>query len=164
MSNSKLVPQALQALVAADVPARTKKSLYPAEFAQRVAGREKHVLGDLFGLTNFGVNLNRLAPGAQSALRHSHSKQDEFIYVISGELVLRDNHGEQSLSAGMCVGFKAGDGNAHHLLNLGQQEACFLEVGDRSINDVVSYPDDDLRADMNQQQQWVFSHKDGRPY
>lgn len=153
-----------QAIAATQVAARSKKSLYPELFAQRMEGREKRVLGDLFGLQNFGVNLTRLAPGAQSALRHSHSKQDEFIYVVAGELVLRDDFGQQTLSAGMCIGFPAGQGNAHHLLNLSSDEAWYLEVGDRSSGDCVSYPDDDLRADMNPAQQWVFSHKDGRPY
>lgn len=164
MSAKSTEPLAHPAVFAKDVAARAKKSIYPAEFAQRMEGREKRVLGDLFGLTNFGVNLTRLAPGAQSALRHSHSQQDEFIYVVSGELVVRDNFGEHALQAGMCVGFKAGDGNAHHLYNPGPAEAWYLEVGDRTIGDSVNYPDDDLKAEMNSQQQWVFSHKDGRPY
>ncbi len=152
------------AIHADQVAARSKKSLYPEIFAQRMEGREKRVLGDLFGLQNFGVNLTRLAPGAQSALRHSHSQQDEFIYIVSGEVILRDNFGEQTLSAGMCVGFPAGSGNAHHLINQSDADASYLEVGDRSVGDRVDYPDDDLRADMNQQKQWVFSHKDGSPY
>lgn len=99
------------AIMAAEAAPRTKPSNYPEPFAARMAGREKRPLGDVFGLSNFGVNLTRLAPGASSALRHAHSKQDEFIYVLHGRPVLRTDAGETQLSPGMCAGFKAGTGN-----------------------------------------------------
>ena len=105
------------AIVAADVPARTKPSNYPEPFASRMTGREKRSLGDLFGLTNFGVNLTKLAPNASSSLRHAHTKQDEFIYVLQGRPTLHTDEGRTALSPGMCAGFKAGTGNGHHLIN-----------------------------------------------
>ena len=151
------------ALVAADVPPRATPSLYPPEFAARVQGREKRVLGDRFGLKNFGVNLTRMAPGAQSALRHAHARQDEFVYVLEGELVLRTDAGETLLRAGMCAGFAAGTGDAHQLVNRSGAEAVYLEVGDRSPGDAVVYPDDDLAA-TSVDGRWVFTHKDGSPY
>ncbi|HKV00358.1 MAG TPA: cupin domain-containing protein, partial [Vineibacter sp.] len=103
-------------VVAAAVPARLKKTNYPEPFATRMARREKRVLGDLFGLKNFGVNLTRLAPGGESALLHCHGRQDEFIYVIDGTATLVTDAGEMPLSAGMCAGFAAG-GTAHHIVN-----------------------------------------------
>src|SRR5437867_9573966 len=105
------------AIAAVAAPPRTKPTNYPEPFASRMAGREKRPLGDLFGLTNFGVNLTRLAPGAISSLRHAHSRQDELIYVLEGRPTLVTNAGETPLSPGMCAGFKAGDGDAHHLVN-----------------------------------------------
>ena len=105
------------AIIAADVPARTKPTAYPEPFASRMAGREKRQLGDFFGLTNFGVNLTRLAPNAVSALRHSHTRQDEFIYVLQGRPTLQTDEGRTQLSPGMCAGFKAGTGNGHRLIN-----------------------------------------------
>jgi len=151
------------AIVAAETPPRTKPSLYPEPFASRMAGRVKHPLGDLFGLTNFGVNLVRLMPGAGSALRHAHSKQDEFVYIVQGNAVIITDAGETQLTAGMCAGFKCGTGNAHQLLNRSGEEVIYLEVGDRSAGDTVVYPDDDLRADMVEGK-WQFAHKDGTAY
>jgi uncharacterized cupin superfamily protein len=151
------------AIVAAQAPPRAKPSLYPEPFASQMAGRVKHPLGDLFGLTNFGVNLVRLLPGAGSALRHAHSKQDEFVYIVQGNAVLITDAGETQLSAGMCAGFKRGTGNAHQLLNRSSEEVIYLEVGDRSAGDTAVYPDDDLRADMVEGK-WQFAHKDGTAY
>jgi uncharacterized cupin superfamily protein len=151
------------ALVAADVPPRSPPSAYPAEFAVRVQGRVKRVLGDRFGLKNFGVNLTRLAPGAESALRHAHARQDEFVYVLEGSLVLRTDAGETLLTAGMCAGFAAGSGDAHQLVNRSDADALYLEVGDRSPGDAVVYPDDDLAATLVDGL-WTFTHKDGNPY
>lgn len=131
--------------------------------SQRLAGREKRPLGDLFGLTRFGVNLTRLAPGAMSALRHAHSTQDEFVYILQGCPTLYTNAGPTSLSPGMCAGFKAGTGDAHHLVNESDTEVAYLEIGDRSPDDEGTYPDDDLRA-VCTGGGWVFSHKDGTPY
>ena len=151
------------AVEAAGMPPRAKASVYPEPFAARVAGREKRPLGDPFGLTTFGVNLTRLAPGAQSALLHRHTRQDEFVYVLSGTPTLVTEAGEQQLAPGMCVGFAAG-GAAHHLINTSDQDATILEVGDRTPGDGASYPADDLRAELGPDGQWRFTHKDGTPY
>ena len=156
-------PNAPVAVVAAQAPPRTKPSIYPEPFASRMAGRVKHPLGDLFGLTNFGVNLVRLLPGAGSALRHAHSRQDEFVYILQGDAVLVTDAGETQLSAGMCAGFKSGTGNGHQLLNRSGEEVIYLEVGDRSAGDTVVYPDDDLQAAFVEGK-WQFAHKDGSPY
>jgi uncharacterized cupin superfamily protein len=151
------------AVIAADAPPRTKPTNYPEPFASRMAGREKRPLGDLFGLTNFGVNLTRLAPGAASALRHAHSKQDELVYILEGEPTLVTDEGETPLRPGMCAGFKAGSGDAHHLVNRTTRDVVFIEVGDRTVGDAVSYPDDDLEARLTNVG-WRFVHKDGTPY
>src|SRR3954453_19806630 len=103
------------AIVAAEAPPRAKSSNYPEPFASQMAGRLKRPLGDLFGLANFGVNLTTLAPGAISALRHAHSRQDEFIYILKGRPTLRTDAGNTALEPGMCAGFKAATGDAHHL-------------------------------------------------
>lgn len=151
------------ALVAAEAPLRAKPSSYPEPFASRMAGRRKRPLGDLFGLTNFGVNLTRLLPGAASTLRHAHTKQDEFVYILEGHPTLHTDEGRTRLSPGMCAGFKAGSGNAHHLINETGEEVLYLEVGDRTPGDEGSYPDDDLQALMVDGR-WQFAHKDGSPY
>lgn len=151
------------ATAAADVPSRTQRSIYPAPFATLFDGRDKKALGAFFGLSNFGVNLTRLAPGAASSLRHAHTRQDEFVYVLDGELVLHTDEGATILSAGMCAGFRAGTGNAHRLVNATSRDASYLEIGDRSAGDEASYPDDDLAARL-EAGTWRFFHKDGRPY
>lgn len=151
------------AITAAHAPTKTKLSNYPEPFASRMAGREKRPLGDLFGLANFGVNLTRLAPHGVSALRHTHSKQDEFIYIIQGEPTLHTDEGRTKLAPGMCAGFKAGTGNGHRLFNETAEDVVYLEIGDRSAGDEVSYPDDDLKADLVDGQ-WRFTRKDGTPY
>src|SRR6266568_2890544 len=110
------------AIVATEAAPRTKPSNYPEPFASRMAGRQKHPLGDLFGLANFGVNLTRLAPNAVSALRHAHSKQDEFIYILQGSPTLQTDERRIKLAPGMCAGFKAGTGNGHHLVNETSEE------------------------------------------
>ena len=151
------------AVAAADVAPRTIPSSYPEPFASRMIGREKRVLGDLFGLSNFGVNLTTLLPGSGSALRHAHSRQDEFIYILSGHPVLVTDAGETQLGPGMCAGFRAGTGNASQLLNRTGEAVSYLEVGDRSAGDSVHYPDDDLQA-LFVDGKWQFAHKDGSPY
>ena len=128
-----------------------------------MAGRQKRPLGDLFGLTNFGVNLTKLAPGAASALRHAHTKQDEFVYSLQGHPTLHTDEGQTRLSPGMCAGFRAGTGNGHRLINKTREDAVYLEVGDRTPGDEGSYPDDDLKALMVDGK-WKFVHKDGLPY
>lgn len=150
------------AIFAESAEPRTKPSNYPEPFASRMAGRIKRPLGDLFGLHNFGVNLTTLEPGARSALQHTHSRQDEFVYVITGEIVLVAAETETILTPGMCAGFPA-SGISHHLENRGDGPATYLEIGDRTPGDEVSYPHDDLvgvRTDSG----WRFEHKDGAPY
>ena len=151
------------AITAAEVPARSKPSVYPEPFASRMVGREKRQLGDLFGLTNFGVNLTRLAPNSVSALRHAHTKQDEFVYILQGRPTLQTDEGRTQLSPGMCAGFKASTGNGHRLINETSEEVVYLEVGDRTPGDEGSYPDDDLKA-LLVEGKWKFVHKDGAPY
>jgi len=158
--NDKEIPIAV---VASQVAPRTQHSIYPEPFASRMQGRVKRPLGDVFGLTNFGVNLTHLMPGSGSALRHAHAKQDEFIYILQGHPVLITNAGETQLSPGMCAGFKSGTGNAHQLLNQSTEEVIYLELGDRSAGDSVVYPDDDIQA-MFIDSQWKFFHKNGSSY
>ena len=150
-------------IAAADAPSRAKPSNYPAEFAPRMGGRIKRPLGDQFGLQNFGVNLTRLEPGAQSALLHSHSRQDEFVYVLEGCATLVTEAGEELLNAGDCAGFPAG-GLAHMLVNRGPGDVAYLEIGDRSPGDAATYPQDDLKAVTMADGTWSFAHKDGRLY
>jgi uncharacterized cupin superfamily protein len=160
MANEKY-PAAIAAL---DAAPRAKPSNYPEPFAARVAGREKRPLGDVFGLANFGVNLTRLRPGACSALRHAHAKQDEFVYILSGNPILIDDRGEVQLLPGMCAGFKAGTGNGHHLVNRSGEDVLYLEIGDRTPGDSATYPDDDLAAGLGADGSWQFKHRDGTPY
>jgi uncharacterized cupin superfamily protein len=154
-------PAAIEAI---SVPTSRAARGYPEPFAARVAGRERRALGDAFGLTNFGVNLTRLPPGGMSALRHTHMREDEFIYVIEGEPVLVTNGGETSLHPGMCAGFRAGSGDAHHLINRSARDVVYLEVGDRNPGDTVIYPDDDIGRALTADGQRMFVHRDGRPY
>lgn len=155
------------AIDAEQVMPRANKSLYPRPIAEPLAaqlnGREKRPLGEAFGLQNFGVNLTRLAPGGISALRHAHSRQDEFIYILQGCPTLYTNAGPTPLSPGMCAGFKAGGGDAHRLVNETMEIVEYLEIGDRSAGDQVVYLDDDLQASFVDSI-WRFLHKDGTPY
>ena len=159
MSDSKY-PVAITAL---NAQPRTKPSNYPEPFTSRMLGREKRPLGDLFGLTNFGVNLTRLGPRASSALRHAHTKQDEFIYILKRNPSLNTDEGRTQLSPGMCAGFKAGTGNGHCLINETAEEVVYLEVGDRTHGDEGCYPDNDLQA-LFVEGKWQFTHKDGTLY
>lgn len=151
------------AISAIEVAVRKKPSNYPEPFASRMKGREKRQLGDAFGLTNFGVNLTVLTPGAVSALRHAHSKQDEFVYILEGRPTLVTDEGRLQLSPSMCAGFKAGSGNAHCMVNETSEDVVYLEVGDRTVGDEATYPDDDIKATMVDGK-WQFAHKNGRPY
>jgi uncharacterized cupin superfamily protein len=151
------------ALLATDIPVRTKPTVYPEPFASRMAGRSKRQLGEMFGLSNFGVNLTHLAPGASSALRHAHTKQDEFVFILEGHPLLYTNDGRTQLAPGMCAGFKAGTGDAHRLVNETQHEVTYLEIGDRTAGDEASYPDDDIQAKLVDGK-WQFIHKSGLPY
>lgn len=162
-----MTPPTPLALDALDIAPRGRPSTYPpaiqALLGERLAGREKRALGDAFGLTNFGVNLTRLAPGAVSALRHAHSRQDELVYILSGAPTLRTDAASVRLAPGQCAGFKAGAGNAAQLLNETGEDVLVLEIGDRTPGDEVTYPDDDLFATFADGQ-WRFFHKDGTPY
>lgn len=151
------------AVTAADVPPRVRKSVYPPPFAALMEGREKRVLGDLLGLTSFGVNLTRLSPGAQSALLHAHSRQQEFFFVLEGTPTLVTSEGQQQLRPGMCGGFVGGSSLAHHLVNRSNADVVYLEVGDRTAGDLVDYPNDDLVAVMDGGA-WRFTRKDGSAY
>jgi uncharacterized cupin superfamily protein len=152
------------AVIAAEIPPRPKKTVYPAEFAARVDGRIKTALGDVFGLRNFGANLTRLKPGSESALRHAHLKQDEFVYILEGEPVLVTNDGEMKLKPGMCAGFKAATGDAHHLVNRGPGDVLYLEIGDRTPGEEVIYPDDDLLLTIGPDGAYRTTRKDGTPF
>jgi uncharacterized cupin superfamily protein len=131
--------------IATESEARTG-SRYPAPFAEICMARTKHILGDQFGLDQFGVNLAIIEPGAWSAQRHWHKTEDEFIYMLEGELVLADDSGEHVLKPGMCAGFKANNGNGHCLKNLSDKRAVYLEVGTRAEEDHVVYSDIDMLA------------------
>ncbi|CAN0479788.1 unnamed protein product, partial [Phaeothamnion confervicola] len=141
----------------------TKPSNYPEPFFSRMAGREKRQLGDVFGLQNFGVNLTRLNPHAESALLHRHSKQDEFVYILQGMPTLLTEDEEVQLSPGMCAGFPA-NGTAHQLVNRTEDIVLYLEIGDRTPGDQGTYPKDDLKAVLGADGKWVFTSKDGKPY
>ena len=155
-------PLKLPALDPAGVKA-VEGSTYPDAFKPRVAGRAKRRLGDALGLKNFGVNLTTIKPGAHTALRHWHSREDEFIYMLSGELVLVTGAGEQLLTTGMCAGFPAGKADGHCLVNRTGKDAVYLEVGDRRTDDAVTYPDDDMLAIATPQGR-RFTRRDGTPY
>lgn len=150
-------------IAASEAPPRARASSYPEPFASRVAGREKRPLGEVFGLTSFGVNRTRLAPGAVSALHHRHTRQQEFVYVLEGEPTLVTDTGEVQLRPGLCAGFVPG-GSAHHVANRTTKDVILLEVGDRVPGDEGEYPRDDIRASMTPGGRWRFEHKDGTPY
>ena len=153
----------MPAIFALDLPARTG-SLYPEPFRSRVLPREKRALGDAFGLTGFGVNLTVLHPGAESSMRHWHSFEDELIYILDGEIVLVTEAGEEVLSPGMVVGFRAGNPDAHQLVNRSDRPATYLEVGGRNPRDAATYPDVDMAAHQDAAGKWIFLRKDGSAY
>jgi len=134
---------------------------YPPPYDQPCLDRKRWKLGDAAGLTQFGVNLQRLAPGVWSSQRHWHTLEDEFVYVLEGEVVLVTDEGEQLMVAGDCAGFPAGVQNGHHLQNRSDREAVLLEVGSRREGDGGDYPDIDLVLDGPTGD---FVRKDGRPY
>ncbi len=146
----------------ASVVSRTGSS-YPKQYREQVEGRNKRALGDALGLTHYGVNLVELEPGAWSSQRHWHSAEDEFVYVVSGEITLITDGGRQVLGAGMVAGFPAGKADGHHLVNATGETAVYLEVGDRSDDDEVRYPDIDMVLTSRGEGR-VFCHNDGRPY
>jgi len=143
--------------------AEVRASGYPEPYRSRMGDRAKRKLGDACGLKTFGVNLVTLGPGGQSALRHWHTLEDEFVYVLEGEVVLVTNEGEQVLTAGMCAGYPAGAKNAHHFINRSGAPVRYLEIGNRAPGDNAFYPDDDLM--WAEDESGVYTaHKDGRRY
>src|SRR5258708_28324857 len=153
----------LPAFDPADLAESTVTS-YPEKFRADNSRRWNRRLGDHVGLTNFGVNLTRIEPGAQSSARHAHARQDEFIWVVSGEVVLETDEGAQTLRPGMCAGFAAGCGNAHRFVNKTDQDVVLLVVGDRTPFDEVTYPDIDLHGKAGADGRFVFTKKDGTPH
>jgi len=151
----------LKKLDPASLPIHTGSG-YPAPFDSPCRERRRQRLGDAAGLTQFGVNLLRLPPGAWSSQRHWHSAEDEFVYVLGGEVVLVTDEGEEVLGAGECAGFRAGDANGHQLQNRGDVDALLLEIGSRQPeNDAVDYPDIDLQLEAGDRR---YRHRDGTPY
>jgi uncharacterized cupin superfamily protein len=145
-----------------DLPEQSSTG-YPEPYKGRVAGRHRRRLGDAAGLKNFGVNLTRLDPGAESSMRHWHAKQDEFIYVLEGEVTLVTDAARQKLTPGMAAGFPAGRADGHQLVNETKKPALYLEIGDRTPGDGATYSDVDMAARLVDGK-WVFTHKDGSPY
>ncbi|HEX4040073.1 MAG TPA: cupin domain-containing protein [Xanthobacteraceae bacterium] len=146
----------------ASLPLDTRTG-YPKPFDRLVVGRERKRLGNAVGLDQFGVNLTRLKPGAASAQRHWHEKEDEFVYVLDGELVLIEDGGECMLRAGDAAGFKADSRNGHHLVNRGSRDAVYLEIGTRSKHERVEYPDVDLMV-IRDDHGARYTHRNGEPY
>jgi uncharacterized cupin superfamily protein len=138
-------------------------SSYPTAFKAPIVGREKYALGDAVGLTQFGVNLTRLKPGAASSLRHWHENEDELIFVIEGEIVLIEDAGETLLRPGDAAGFKAGVANGHQLANKSARDALYLEIGTRAPTERSHYPDVDL-AGVKDERGYRFTRKSGEPY
>jgi uncharacterized cupin superfamily protein len=136
---------------------------YPEPFNRVVAGRSRKRLGNAVGLDQFGVNLTTLKPGAASALRHWHEKEDELVYILEGEVVLIEDDGQTLLKAGDAAGFKAKVRNGHHLVNKSGRDAVYLEIGTRSKHERAEYPDIDMLVvrDENGQR---YTHKNGQPY
>jgi uncharacterized cupin superfamily protein len=145
----------------AKVPAERIAS-YPKEFASVISGREKQKIGDAAGLTQFGVNITRIKAGSASALRHWHEQEDEFIMMLDGELVLRENDGETLLKPGDAAGFKAGSGVAHCLVNRTDHDAVYLEIGTRAKSERVHYPDVDFMMERDETGRRYF-RKSGEP-
>ena len=147
----------------ADVPESNATS-YPEPLRAPNQNRYNRRLGNHAGLKNFGVNLTRIVPGGQSSYRHAHTRQDEFVYVLEGEVVMETNAGAQVLPRGMCAGFPAGTGDAHRFVNRSGADVVLLVVGDRSPDDEVAYPDMDMHARLGADGKYRFTHKDGTPY
>jgi len=138
-------------------------TVYPKPLDRVTEGREKAALGNVAGLTQFGVNLTRLKPGAASALRHWHEQEDEFVYVLEGEITLIEDGGETVLKPGDCAGFKAGVPNGHHLVNKSERDVLYLEIGTRAAAERAHYPDVDLVFERDDHGMRCL-HKSGEPY
>jgi uncharacterized cupin superfamily protein len=136
---------------------------YPEPYRSRVLPREKRALGDALGLTQIGVNHTTLMPGKESSMRHFHSREDELIYILEGEVVLVTNEGEQVLTPGMCCGFPAGVKDAHHMINRSDRPARYLEISNRHPEDSAEYSDVDLAYRKAKDGSAAFTRKDGTP-
>lgn len=147
----------------AAIPEQRGSTGYPEPFRKLVEGRFRKRLGDAGGLTQFGVNLCRLAPGAASSQRHWHAEEDELVYMLEGEAVLIENDGETVLRSGDVATFKAGVRNGHHIVNRSSRDALLLEVGTRSVKDHGEYPDMDLKFVIEDGED-RYLHRDGTPY
>jgi len=141
-------------------------SRYPEPYRSRVLPREKRALGDALGLSKIGVNLTTLPPGKESSMRHWHTHEDELVYVLEGEVVLRTDAGEHVLRAGACAGFPAGAANGHQLINRSDRPARYLEISNRDPSDgaIYSDPDVDLQYHTSPDGSGTFSRRDGTPY
>src|SRR5580698_4200034 len=139
------------------------RSTYPEPFKRAVEGRSRKRLGNAASLDQFGVNLTTLKPGAASALRHWHQKEDELVYVLEGEVVLIEDGGETVLRPGDAAGFKADSPNGHHLVNRTDRDALYLEIGTRSKHDRVEYPDADILV-IRDDKGARYTHRNGEPY
>jgi len=137
---------------------------YPEPFRSRVLPREKRALGAALGLARLGINLTTLPPGKESSMRHFHTHEDEFVFVLEGEVVLCTDEGEQRLGPGMCAGFPAGSRNAHQLVNRSDRPARYLEIGSDDPHDTPHYPDVDLALRREPDGHGLFTRKDGTPY
>ena len=149
------------AVSALDLPARQGTD-YPPPHDAPCLNRIRRALGDAFGLSQFGVNLLELPPGTWSSQRHWHEQQDEFVYVLEGEVVLVTDEGETVLRPGMVAGFRAGTANGHHLVNRSDKTVRVLEVGTRTVEEVAYYSDIDMMVRENADG-WGYSTKDGQP-
>ncbi len=138
-------------------------SIYPEPYASEMAGRSSLRLGDAGGLTQFGANLIRLEPGAKSSLRHWHENEDEFVWVVSGELVLVQDAGETVMRPGDCAAFPAGSPDGHHFLNRTDAPASFLVVGSKARAEVAHYSDVDLELRVAEGKA-AFFYRDGSPW
>lgn len=139
---------------------------YPEPYRSRVLPRDKRALGDALGLTKIGVNLTTLLPGKESSMRHHHTREDELVYVLEGEVVLRTDGGEQVLTAGMCAGFPAGSTDGHQLINRGDRPVRYIEISNRDPEDVAAYPDPDIDLAYRKTPdgKTQFTRKDGTPF
>jgi len=137
---------------------------YPEPFRSRVLPREKRALGDALGLTKIGVNLSTLLPGKESSMRHYHTREDEMVFIVEGEAVLRTDGGEQVLRAGMCAGFPAGSRDGHQLINRSSAPVRYLEISNRDPQDGAGYPDVDLAMHRDATGRNVFTHADGSAF
>jgi uncharacterized cupin superfamily protein len=141
------------------------RSGYPEPYRSRVMPRHKRRLGDALGLSRIGINLTTLPPGKESSMRHWHTHEDEFVYVLEGEVMLRTDGGEQLLQAGMCAGFPAGVEDGHQLVNCSDQPAVYLEISNREVADGGHYSDPDVDLLWNPPHaRGKFTRRDGTPY